>query len=267
MPSRKRPFKEDKLFFIKQVESGMTPRQLSDYWGCSIDVIRARKKEFGCFDYELHKNKCNDKSRKVKNENIFHTIDTEYKAYWLGFLYADGSVNSNDNRIELGLAEKDVDHIYKFKNFIEIDNKVSYRVKTKSYRYSFRNAKIKQDLIKQGCIPKKSLVLKFPTEEQVPNDLIHHFMRGYIDGDGFIINTEKTQGMGFLGTYDFISVAIETFNLKRNKITDMHHKNGAKMYQLYAKKEYLNFLNLLYKDANIYLDRKYKKYLSLLPSC
>ena len=36
--------------------------------------------------------------------NIFNKIDTEEKAYWLGFLYADGSVGSKEDKIELGLA-------------------------------------------------------------------------------------------------------------------------------------------------------------------
>ena len=54
----------------------------------------------------------------------FETIDTEEKAYWLGFLYADGSVSSNEDKIELGLAEQDMHHIEKFRDFIGINNKI-----------------------------------------------------------------------------------------------------------------------------------------------
>lgn len=93
----------------------------------------------------------------------FENIDTEEKAYWLGFLYADGCVGSAEDKIELGLAEQDFHHIEKFRDFIGINNKISYRPSTKSYRYSFRSSSCKQDLIKQGCVPKKSLVLKYPT--------------------------------------------------------------------------------------------------------
>ena len=61
--------------------------------------------------------------------HIFEKIDTEDKAYWLGFLYADGSVGSKENKIELGLAEQDLHHIEKFRDFIGINNKISYREK------------------------------------------------------------------------------------------------------------------------------------------
>ena len=42
------------------------------------------------------------------------------------------------------------------------------------------------DLIKQGCVPNKSLILTFPNKHQVPKNLINHFIRGYFDGDGSI---------------------------------------------------------------------------------
>lgn len=197
---------------------------------------------------------------------IFETIDTEEKAYWLGFLYADGSVGSKDNRIELGLAEKDLKQIEKFRDFIGVMNKISYRPQTKSYRYSFKSIPCKVDLIKQGCVPKKSLILKFPTEEQVPKNLIRHFIRGYFDGDGWFTNTEECFQVGIIGTEDFIKGFLDSIEIqnKNNKIFDVHRENGAKRYVFGAYQDVLNFLNWIYKDSNVYLDRKYKHYLDFI---
>ena len=197
---------------------------------------------------------------------IFETIDTEEKAYWLGFLYADGSVGSTDNRIELGLAEKDLMHIEKFRDFIGIPNKISYRSNTKSYRYCFKSIPCKADLINKGCIPQKSLKLKFPTEEQVPSDLIKHFIRGYFDGDGWFTNTEDCFQVGIIGTEDFIKGFLDSIEIenKNNKIFTVHREDGAKRYVFGAYQDVLNFLNWIYKDCNIYLNRKYEHYLDFI---
>ena len=196
----------------------------------------------------------------------FETIDTEEKAYWLGFLYADGSVGSKDDRIELGLAEKDFHHIEKFRDFIGINNKISYREKTKSYRYSFKSQNCKQDLIKQGCIPKKSLILKYPTYEQVPKKLSRHFIRGYFDGDGWFTNTESCFQVGIIGTEDFIKGFLDNIDdiNKNNRIFICHREQGAKRYVFGAYQDVLNFLNWIYQDATIYLDRKYEHYLDFI---
>ena len=174
---------------------------------------------------------------------IFETIDTEEKAYWLGFLYADGSVGSKEHKIELGLAEQDLKQIEKFRDFIGINNKISYRPTTKSYRYSFRSEFCKEDLIKQGCMPKKSLILKFPTEDQVPQNLIRHFIRGYFDGDGWFTNTEECFQVGIIGTEDFIKGFLDNITIynKENKIFDVHRKDGAKRYVFGAYVDVLNF--------------------------
>ena len=202
----------------------------------------------------------------TNNIRNFEIIDTEEKAYWLGFLYADGSVSSTDNRIELGLAEKDLNHIEKFKEFIGVPNKISYRPQTKSYRYSFKSIPCKEDLIKQGCVPKKSLILKFPTEQQVPNYLIKHFIRGYFDGDGWFSNTSSCFQVGIIGTEDFIKGFLNIIEIqnKNNKIFTVHREDGAKRYVFGGLNDVTNFLNWIYKDATIYLDRKYNHYLDFI---
>ena len=80
--------------------------------------------------------------KKKINKNIFEVINTEEKAYWLGFLYADGYVGLTDNRVELTLQLSDVNHIEKFKTFLNSDCKIS----TNSYRsrLSIKDEKIKK---------------------------------------------------------------------------------------------------------------------------
>ena len=58
--------------------------------------------------------------------------------------------------------------------------------KGKYYQLSLRSKIICEDLKKLGCLQKKSKILVFPTESQVPKNLIHHFIRGYFDGDGSV---------------------------------------------------------------------------------
>lgn len=196
----------------------------------------------------------------------FENIDSEEKAYWLGFLYADGYVSLKEDKIELSLAEQDKNHIEKFKIFMGIDNKICYRKPSKAYRISFRSQKCKADLIKQGCVPKKSLILKFPSQEQVPQYLIKHFIRGYFDGDGWFTNTSTCFQVGIIGTQDFIEGFLKNIEIqnKSNKIFIVHRENGAKRYVFSAYNDVLNFLNWIYKDANLYLDRKYNHYLDFI---
>lgn len=120
----------------------------------------------------------------------------------------------------------------KFKDFIGLDNKISYREKVNAYRYSFRDKTFKDILIKQGCAPKKSLILKFPTSEQVPLDLIRHFIRGYFDGDGCFCNTNACFEASFISAKDFIEgclLVLPDSLKKTSSIKDVHRKEGAKV--------------------------------------
>ena len=81
------------------------------------------------------------------------------------------------------------------------------------------------------------------------------FLRGYFDGDGHIrINKEKFEGIDISGRIEFINNLNSTFPYFIR--TEFHSKHSARIYTGVDKG--IKFLNDIYKDANIYLERKYK---------
>jgi DNA-binding transcriptional regulator WhiA len=200
------------------------------------------------------------------NSDIFEKIDTEQKAYWLGFLYADGSVYKDSKghyRFELGLQQRDLEHIQKFKKFINSRHKISYRENTKSYRISFNDSKFCNDLITLGCVPKKSLILKFPTEAQVPKKLIRHFIRGYFDGDGYLSKPPKQLTLDLLGTEEFLDCLLtHVDSTKKTLKKDKRHLNNTFKFSLCGNNA-RNFLKFIYKDAIVFLERKKELYNNL----
>jgi hypothetical protein len=115
-----------------------------------------------------------------------------------------------------------------------------------------------------GCVPNKSLILKFPTFNQVPDNLIRHFIRGYFDGDGCIhINLkERNVRLLFEGTEDFLmhirDILYKNLNVKYAVVEKSQSKSYHINYGKYADVELI--YKYLYKDCNIYLDRKLKKF-------
>ena len=208
------------------------------------------------------------------NENYFKTIDTEHKAYWLGFLYADGCVvegkkkKSTPLSLQLSLAKIDKNHIEKFNKDIESNYKITdHTIKNKyfSSRITISNTEFSKNLIDKGCVPRKSLILTFPTEDIVPNNLIHHFIRGYFDGDGCIhVNKNKdTYSVSFVGTEDFLTTLQNiVFNEVGISKINIQNKGCGKAYQtgwggINTCKQWYDYL---YKNATIWLDRKYDKF-------
>lgn len=195
------------------------------------------------------------------NENIFDSIDSEEKAYWLGFIFADGYVSNRDNAFELSLKLDDFEHLEKLKKFLEW----SGTVKKDNFRcrLSVTNKHLKQILITYGCTPKKSLTLEFPNMNIFKSkNLIYPFIRGYFDGDGcLVINKNKSSSVfEIISTKNFLNSIQSNLNWKTNKL--MHDKRHSEFTFLlrYAGKTALTVLDELYKDSKIHLDRKFLKY-------
>lgn len=212
----------------------------------------------------------------VQNEAFFEVINTEEKAYWLGFLYADGYVGEKlrNNKVKsmslsLCLAKIDEKHLHKFAKSLNSDALVKDKISKcngkefMSCKITIYSTKMCRDLVKLGCTPRKGNFLKFPTEDIVSDDLLPHFVRGYIDGDGCIMHNKNKNGgrLMVLGTYDFLTGMIERMGWRKKRLTQAN-KTSAPIFSIdySAKEETAKMLNDLYANASIYLDRKYKKY-------
>lgn len=233
--------------------------------GCSKTTVCYVLKKFGI--------NVRRKSKYNFDVDYFEKIDTEEKAYWLGFLYADGYVNTiNRHGVYLTLAYKDIEHLKKFKkslngnNDIVIINKKLNNKIFKQCSIKFYSKKIASDLSNLGCVQNKTFKLKFPNNKIVPDYLINHFIRGYFDGDGSVfISNEKHWRHGhvfpvihfrFLGTLDFLSNIQKILNIGGTLIKS----KNSDIYELSYKrrKKAKIFMEYLYKDATIYLERKYQ---------
>jgi hypothetical protein len=204
------------------------------------------------------------------DENYFKIIDTQDKAYWLGFLYADGSVGNK--HIGLKLSIKDYNHIIKFSDCLKstyvinkIINKNGFGIGNECCQIKIYNKSMVNDLINLGCIKNKSKTLMFP-KEYFKECLMRHFIRGYFDGDGSIYySIEKKYKylkpvVSFTGTLDVLQniknilVPNSNINVRKYKDKDIYDlKIGG-----------LNYIKDIYKyfynDSEMYLDRKKEKF-------
>ena len=212
------------------------------------------------------------------NENVFDEINTEEKAYWLGFIYADGYISSSSNEFELSLAIVDLEHLNKFNEFMKHihnnvkigDSKCGDKV-FKRCRWGVTNKHLWNVLNNYGCTPRKSLTLKFPDEsifiesdKYSKEELIRHFIRGYVDGDGCLSyqNKEHTIAtLSILGTENFLNTLQQHIPEKNHKLQDNDKKSDITKVLTYNYGTAYRVASYLYSNSHIYLDRKYNKYL------
>ncbi len=206
------------------------------------------------------------------NNKYFEVIDTEEKAYWLGFLMADGNISRN--RVRINLHERDVEHLYKFTKSLSSNHKIGKTSKGTQYnqrKVEICSPSLCEDLIKIGCIENKTFKLQFPN---INEHLIRHFVRGYFDGDGSL-SFGKKQGkylyssICIVGTESFCNSLIKVVSNELQITTSLRQRfpdrfNSTRMLEISGNKQVLKFLEWIYGNCTIYLDRKYNKYYSLI---
>lgn len=261
--------------YIKDYNNKPSISKLSRKYKISSENISNVLKSLG---YEI----INHQNKLKFDETVFDSIDNEEKAYWLGFIFADGYISAYDSdgknrfNFELSLKGSDKEHLDKFNVFMKHEDPNHVKIgESKCFntgsscsrcRWSIVNKHLWETLNSYGCTPKKLLTLTFPnTSIFKDKSLIKHFIRGYWDGDGCLsyFNKNHTKAcISVLGTYEFLTELKNNLPLKTDYVLSNNNSNKdiTKVLQLGGKNAF-ELCYYLYEDSKIYLNRKYNKYL------
>jgi intein-encoded DNA endonuclease-like protein len=257
---------------ILKYQNGESYTKIAKCFKCNEGVILRLLKR-----YNIKARKFTECRKYKLDESYFEKINTPNKAYFLGLMYADGNVrfrSRRKNNVECGqfrisLQIEDSHIIENFKKELEYSGNLTSK-KQKGCKdqvgLEICSTKMARDLEKLGCIPTKSLVLEFPKEEQVPSKLLHHFIRGYFDGDGCITSQitktgHKQMNFSIVGT----KTICENINIifHKNIDTSITKLGDFKTYFVYnvsGNNNIRKIYDYLYKDAIVFLIRKHKKF-------
>ena len=246
---------------VELYKRGRSYREITKRTGVSQRPIQRFLLNSGCVPRSV--------TRYSYNESAFANLNNETDAYWLGFLYADGSVSASRNVVEINLAKKDYDHLTKFRDWVapnsvvKVFRSLGAKKNAPMVKLSIFNDVIKNRLIKIGCTPRKTFTLKFPP---INSDFTHHFIRGYFDGDGSIgIYPTK-----YSCQYSFSLNSTKSFLTQIAKVFKEHGfaygiRNHSSIFRLYSggKENVRAIGNFLYNGATVFLSRKKERFDSI----
>ncbi len=211
------------------------------------------------------------------NWEYFENIDSPDKAYWLGFIAADGNVciakyTKNGKchfnfRVQLAQAEKN--HLEKFKFSINSNHLVRLaRKKTQFHKNLYflliTSDKMFNDLVKCNIVPRKSLILEYPNN--LKDNLQRHFIRGYFDGDGCVSVCKR----GYIsveivsGSFLFLEKMCNILNRQLNlNVKLKQERKSLFRIRITSIKKVTKFFHYFYDNvsSDVYMDRKYDKFI------
>lgn len=247
--------------------------KIAEQYGCSQPVIRNVIKSKG------YSPQCR---RSDLDETFFDVIDSEVKAYWLGYLAADGTIRVRDkkidengktktrgNAIHLKLSITDEEHLKKFRDVICPNSVLKYAtsiVMTKKGNESishnvilnlYSNYLVSQ-IIDKGVGPRKTFTIGKPN---IDEKYMRHYIRGLFDGDGSLSITDNKRITYVIATAseNMANFLMELFD----SLGIMMRRYGINCV-INRKEDTMKFYHYIYDDATIWLERKKDKTVDVL---
>lgn len=246
---------KDKKWFCEQVNQGKTVNIVAETLGVSKKTINNWEK--------IHGVKLKREKRKYQSscdETFFNNIDTEEKAYILGFIVADGCIGTSGKTgkgkyVDITVKTVDIDILEKIKKSTRLLSNIKDKKNGEQKRIYLTSTKLCDQLEKYGVVKNKTRTVFLPTFKK--SEMYRHFFRGLFDGDGYIGERQFVLATGSERLVeDLISFTREQFSLTPNIKTD---KSGKNYLVTFSKKD-KSFINYMYDNSQIYLDRKFDTY-------
>lgn len=195
-------------------------------------------------------------------------LENDFDSYLYGFIATDGSISLNTRnrgKVTIEISYRDKDLIEKIHEDFKLKHSIRTRVRdtnfAKEYKSIMFSCHLKEyrDFLFENGMPKEDKTNQVTVPSKPYNKFA--FWRGVIDGDGSIGYTATNEPFVSLVTKseelknEFLKLIEEELDIikviNRNKRDDI--------YNITIKnEEAIKLANLLYKDAKIYLDRKYE---------
>lgn len=267
---KKNRWTTDEISYLKENYSKMSRSEIAKYLNRTETSVKVKANKMGIKRYPY-----------ICDYEYFKNIDTESKAYWLGFIYADGwvTVNSNTNSGHVGiqLQKNDVNHLKKFNKDINGNCPITFGEKACTIssnpeklnpycRIRIYSINMVNDLINHGVNSNKSYDITFP---DIQENLIRHFIRGFFDGDGCVRSRTRKLSSGKTKQYPVCDISCHEKSFLESIRSHIYSKGinsyiypDGTSFRLYLSglDDNITFLDYIYKDSIVYLDRKYKRY-------
>lgn len=217
---------------------------------------------------------------KVK-ENFFNCIDTEQKAYILGFICADGHIATD--RLVITVAIKDIDILNKIKLALHSTHPIKELTRKNPYTNSsnkvltlvelqINSCKLVKPLFNMGLTSNKTYTLNGDILKFIPNYLVRDFLRGYFDGDGNVMFGKRYSSgykynINICGNEDFLLNSFQKYFPTTNKLYKDLYSKQCYIWKISSKDKVRDFMYYLYNNSSIFLHRKYNEYRNIKWSC
>lgn len=233
----------------QDLQDNLTTKQIADKYNCSTSaVLRTCKRNGLCLP---HKPKQVPIRNKHFDASFFNTIDSEEKAYILGFISADGGLDRNWG-CKIKLHPKDSDILVKIASVMHCDYSPVLVENNTRISLGLYSVELVNDLAKYGIVNNKTKLIPFA--KNVPDEFIIHYMRGAFDGDGSI-GSERRTAKFVTGSKPFRDGFIAWYSARYGRVP-WNKLEGSTKYRFSFNLSDKPFLDDMYANANISLDRK-----------
>ena len=249
----------DESKIVSLYNNNVSVYKIAQEFGVDNGTIYSRLKKIGVYTGKRHR-------KYLLNENYFEKIDNQNKAYWLGFLIADGYNSGNFIRVDI----QDEGHLEKLRNDIFINNDMPIRTKINKinnktiYYITLQSKKIVSDCEKLGIVKRKSFLTEYP---EISDEYDKDFIRGLFDGDGCLTYSMD----GNYRRYTFTIVGNKSLiESVRNRLLKLKINIGFRktksIYEIYIRgnRQIIKLLKWLYNNNEINMKRKEEKYQDMI---